>query len=170
MRHKYIIILSISLLLITSISLKAQRYVVSHVDDNLRLENIISLTLQKQGWVETARPSVDKPQALSVFKYQKADCENPLRITFLNFGDATSNALQSAIGSNILFIYDGKASSIFPVKKQFTHVMLKSIQNIFRLNDTHEMPIIALSNNNSELHCENKIVDSWAKIDAEFNK
>ena len=170
MKRKYFIFFTFALLLTMSIGLKIQRYMVSYIDENLRLASIISTVLQHQSWIEIPRPPVDKPQALSVFTYQKTMCEKPLRVTFLNFGDATSNALKTAIGTDVLFIYDGKISPIFPSKKQFYKVILKSMQNMIRFSDNHEMPIIAVSNNSSMPECDNKIVELWADIEAEFNK
>ncbi len=170
MKHSHYIFIAIAALFLVSITLKTQRYIISHMDENLRIASIVTSVLQKQGWTEIPTFSAEKPQALSIFKYQKKVCEKPLLLTFLNFGEATSNVLQSAIGSDILFIYDGKTSLSFPAKKQFYRVILKSLQNIFHFKANHEMPIIAVSNNATEPQCENKLVAYWAEIETEFNK
>ncbi len=170
MKSRLIIFGAVATLLIVSVGLKAQRYVTSHVNENVQLGAIISDVLKTKGWLEVERPPTDRPLTLSIFKFQKLECKEPLLVTFLNFGDATSNALQSAIGSNITFIYDGKVSSTFPVKKQFYRVMLTSVQNMFRFNDNREMPIIAMSNQNLEASCDSKLSEHWREIEQKFNK
>jgi hypothetical protein len=170
MKSRVVFLGAIAALLTLSVGLKAQRYLTSHINENFRLGAIVSSVLKTQGWVEAERPPTDKPLTFSIFKFVKRECNKPLLVTFLNFGDATSNALQSAIGANITFIYDGKITNTFPAKKQFYRVMLKSVQNMLRFSDNNEMPIIAMSDYSSDASCDSKLVESWSKIEQQFNK
>jgi hypothetical protein len=170
MKSRFVFFGAIATLLIVSVGLKAQRYLTSHINENFRLGAIISDVLKPQGWVEIESPPTDRQLTLSIFKFKKLECDKPLLVTFLNFGDATSNALQSAIGSNITFIYDGKTSNSFPAKKQFYRVMLQSVQNMLRFNDNHELPIIAISDYSSDATCDSNLVQYWPQIEQKFNK
>jgi hypothetical protein len=170
MKSRSIFLGAVAALFIMSIGLKAQRYLTSHINENFRLGAIVSSVLKTQGWVEAERPPTDRPLTFSIFKFQKPECSKPLLVTFLNFGDATSNALQSAIGANITFIYDGKVTNVFPAKKQFYRVMLKSVQNMLRFSDNNEMPIIAMSDYSLDAACDSKLSEHWREIEQQFNK
>jgi hypothetical protein len=172
---KRIIFTIIAIWLAASTALKASRYFHSNVNDDLRIEDIISDILQKQGWKKlglsaSERPLIRQYQALNVIEFQKESCNRHLKITFLNFGDATSKALVSTLGANVTFIYDAKITNTLPTQKQGYHVLIKSAQNLLNLNYTHEVPVIALSDMSSTTGCDVSLVDYWHDIEREFNK
>jgi|GEM_PF-6886487 len=169
MKRTPLILTFIGIWLAISLGAKAQRYFVQVEPVETRAFKAVMKNVGLQNWHTSPSPVSDNG-ALTLHELTRPECDLPVRLAFIGFGDATDNLLDDALGASPLFYYAGELSPALPRDEQRRHIVKTFGLGQFGGSRSADMPIIAVSRSPEGPQCQPDILHHWPQIEQDFRK